>query len=1206
MSAGLREERRIVTALFADLVGSTTLAEQLDPEDVRLVVADAVARVIGEVERLGGHVKDIAGDGVLAFFGAPIASEDDPERAVRAGLGIVAEMAVYGGEVERGFGVPDFGVRVGVGTGQLVLATIEAGSVSEYAAFGDTVNTAARLQGHARPGTVLVDRETQRLVEPLFEWSDPLELDLKGKAERAVAYEVRSERTGASRGRPFATPLVGREREWTAAAEALETLRAGTGGILFVTGEPGIGKSRLLAELHNGFGGLWLEGRCVSYGESLPYWPFREAVREWLSLGVDDPELRARIALRRAVEGLFDARAPEVYPYLGSLLGLTLEPEASARLSELSPEALQYRTFEVVGTLLARLAADGPLVLALEDLHWADATSVQLVERLLAVGEQAPVLLAFTQRAERDHLSWRLKELAAREFPHLTREVPLEPLSGEADRELLRALVGDGTLPADVERGVLDAGEGNPFFLEELVRSLADSGALARTNGSWRFDHDVKLEIPQTVEKVILARIDRLAPESHRVLIAASALGRRFGLALLEGVLGDGGEGVRAALHELQRVDLVRPGRSWPEPEYRFKHVLIQEAAYGTLVSETRRALHRAAAEWLESRHADDPEEILGLLAHHWLAAQDEEKAIAYLTRAGDWARQQWALDEAIGHYRALLPLLEQRGARREMALVLFKLGLALHTDLRFGEANDAFRRAFDIWEAPPPCTSPTATLRIATNRMPAEPDPPRSYNLPDIQLQMALFDRLVERWPEATIVPSLAERWEVSADGLRYLFHLRDGLQWSDGTPLTAHDVEYGIKRVLDPERPGISVSIFYVLEHAQDYALGRSSDSDRIGVRALDDRTVEFRLVAPAPYFLSVVNRPDGGPQPRHAIERHGDAWLEPERGVVSGAFGQAERSKERLVLERRPDAERPGNVARVEIQRTEADEAVRRYRRDEVDVAVIVPTSRMRELEETAAPDRQMGPPALTLYLAFDHTHPLAGNRDLRRALALGLDRDALQAALPADLLSATGGVVPPALQGHTPDIAPRFDPDRAREHLRRSGARERLVLARTTGTVLDDALEVALDSWSRVLGDIVETAFLAPAEWLNLPTPWDIGQLAVFPWFPGYPDPEYFLRLLLHSDSTDNQGRWSHLPFDELVESARHEPDARTRLELFHEADRMAVAEEVAVIPLVYGRSVFYVKPWVRGWWEFGKSWSSFADLDVTTDSPRRSG
>jgi ABC-type oligopeptide transport system substrate-binding subunit/class 3 adenylate cyclase len=1177
----MREERRPVTALFADIVGSTALAEQLDDADAKLVVGEAVARIVTEVERLGGYVKDLAGDGVLAFFGAPVASEDDAERALLAGLRILETIAAYATEVERGWGIAGFGVRVGVTTGPVVVGAIGAGTRVEYGAYGDTVNTAARLQGAADPGSVLVDETTRRLTEPLFEWGESSAHDLKGKEHAVTAHRplrVRAQSAKLRGVEGIEAPLVGRDRELARVTEALEGLEAGRGGVLVVTGEAGIGKSRLLAEARAAYDGLWIEGRCVSYGESLPYWPFRDLVREWLGAALDDPELRVRVSLKRAVGELFGERELEIYPYLCSLLGIAPEPDVAAHLADLSPEALQYRTFEVVETLLERLADRGPVAVVLDDLHWADATSVQLVERLLPIGERAAVLLVVMQRDERDHGSWAVRERAARDVPHLLTEIALEPLEGDSQQALLASMVGVDTLPDDLRTRILAAAEGNPFYLEELLRSLIDDGAIARRNGGWRFDHDAAIDVPPTVERVILARIDRLTPTCHDVLTASSALGRTFGLALLQAVAG--ADELDEALHELQRLDLLRATRRWPQPEYRFKHALIQDAAYGTLLPDARTGLHRAAAEWLEAHH-DDTEGVLGLLAHHWLAAEDEGKAVDYLTRAGDEARLAWSLDEAIGHYRRLLPLLERRGAARETALVLFKLALALHTALRFREANDAYTQAFDLWE-PPESPTTDAVLRVGWPALPTQPDGPRSYNPPDIMLQMALFDRLVERWPEATIVPSLAERWEIAEDGLRYVFTLREEASWSDGTPLTAHDVVYGVKRNLDRDRPGVSVAMLFALEGAQDYFRGRTDDLDAVGVRALDDRTVEFRLAVPAPYFLSMVNRPDAGPQPRHAIDEHGDGWTTPDTIVVSGAFDLAELSTERIVLERRSCARRVGNVGRVELIRGDPPLVRDDYKGSRLELAS---ASLALGLEPELEPEVYLSPYSFLSWLSLDFDHPDLAQLEVRQALAHAIDRAVLEDLLPPPHMLATGGVVPPMLQGHTPGIALRHEPERARGLLESSPPTAPLTVEDTTGAPLDEVVRAVTAMWRETFGIEIE------------PAPWEEAAIVLRGWMPGYPDPEYYLRLLLHSEAQDNYSHFRHAPYDDLIERARAESDGRQRLELFHAADRMAVAQQVAAIPLTYSRGALLVKPRVRGWWEYGKSWSSFADLVV---------
>ena len=1180
----MREERRVVTAVSADLVGSTAISERLDPEEVRLVIGEAVARMVHAVEEFGGTVKDLAGDGVLALFGAPVAHEDDPERALRAGLRIVETVRDFSREVEQSFGVESLDVRVGVNTGPVVVGPVGAGGRVEYGASGNAVNLAARLQSSAEPGSVLVGAATQRLVERQFVWSESLHPSVKGWPDALEAFTVEGV---VSLGRLDAdTPLVGRDNELRTAKEAVAAVYAGAGSVLFVGGEPGIGKSRFLAEVRKYAGeSLWLEGRCVSYGESMPYWPFRDLLRDWLGLAVDEPELRARLTLRRALDRLAGSATADLFPYLALLLGLAPEPDSRERLVELSPEALQYRTFEVVRELLERLATTGPVVIALEDAHWADPTSLQLAEQLLALTEDAAVLFVITQRPDPDHPSWALREMSARRLPHRTRAIELVALSGDAERELLRALVGENRLPEEVERELLRHAEGNPFFLEELVK--------------WYVEHESATDIPPTVEKVILARVDRLGKADRAALTAASVLGRAFSLALLAGVAGDAAE-LREPLRELQRLDLVRESRRWPQPEFRFKHGLIQEAVYRTIVMPERRRLHAEAAAWLEA-NVESIDDILALLAHHWSAAEDEAKAVDYLTRAADKARQEHALDEAIGHYRALLPLLERRGESQAIALVQFKLALALHTSMRFAEANETYQRAFEYWTPPEPAKTIDKSMRIASSFMPNDPDPRSAIAWPNIQLCMQLFDRLVEVWPERTIIPSLAERWEIDDDGLRYLFHLREGLEWSDGTPLTARDVEFGIKRVLDPSRPGSSVAIYFVLENGQDYYLGRNDDADAIGVRALDDRTVEFRLVAPAPYFLSVMNRPDAGPQPQHAIEEAGDAWTAVGSQVVSGPFRITEDDGQRLVLARRAgyaNVARGGNVEYVEYTHNTVEQALPIYDRGEVDMVAVRYTPRLADrVVGPPARDTIIGPAAWTAYLAFDHADPQMSNVLFRRALAHAIDRDALAAQLPANLVSSTGGLVPPALQGHTPDIVPRFDPALARDLLGRSNVSGTIRIAG-----LEDWAEIIdsiASSWTNVLGLPVETPTWTPDHAWRLPRPWEefLAPIVVTGWLPGYSDPEYYLRLLLHSESKTNEGGFSYAPFDELIERARQERNDRERLELYHAAERMAIADEVALIPIAYGRSTAIVKPHVHGWWEFGKSSAAYGALVI---------
>ena len=643
----------MVSAFFSDVVGSTALGERLDPEDFTTVVGDAVRRMATVVEELGGTVVELSGDGLLALFGAPTAHEDDAERAVRAGLRVVEDMSVYADEVAREHGVEDFSVRVGIETGLAVLGRQGAGRKVEYTAMGDALNTAARLQAAAPPGSVLVGERTQRAAESAFEWGNSVDLRLKGKAEDVRSFPVRSARgeaAGAGAPEPVEAPLVGRERELAAGLEALDAVAGGAGGVLFVTGEAGVGKSRLARELHAHFqaatrdpGGLWLHGRCVSYGEADPYLPLRGLLLDWLRNAApaeDAPAARLRAA---CAEHLGD-EAERLEPFLAALLD---EPGGGAAV-DLAPEGVQERTFEAVTVLVSALAERGPLVVSLDDVHWADASTLELVESLFDLAEDAALLVVLVARPEREHASWALRERALRDLPHRARELSLDLLDESQDRALLDALVGSAALPPDLERRILDRAEGNPFYLEEIVRSLLDTGALVRENGDWRLDREVEVEVPDTVERLVLSRIDRLDGPCHDVLAAAAVLGRQFELSVLERIAGE--HDIAGALRELQRLELVRQGRRWPVPEYRFRHSLIQEAVYSALLRRRRRELHANAAEAIAELHADRLDERAGVLAHHHREAGNFEEALDFHRRAADAALRIYAQEEALEH----------------------------------------------------------------------------------------------------------------------------------------------------------------------------------------------------------------------------------------------------------------------------------------------------------------------------------------------------------------------------------------------------------------------------------------------------------------------------------------------------------------------------------------------------------------------------
>jgi class 3 adenylate cyclase/tetratricopeptide (TPR) repeat protein len=642
----MREERRTVTALFADVAGSTALGERLDPEDVREVVGDAVRLMIDAVDHFGGTVKDVAGDGVLAFFGAPVAHEDDIERAVLAGLEIQRSIAPHAEAVRRDHGIASFGVRVGIECGLVVTGPVGGGSRVEYGATGDAVNIAARLQARGSIGSVLVGPRAHAEVEPLFTWSEPRALELVGKAEPVHAAEALEPRRDGARLRHAGsgTPLVGRDPELAAGAGVVERLASGAGGGLLIAGEAGFGKTRLLEAIreHSPPGVRWLDASCTSIGSSTPYAPIRELLDGWRGLGHGD----------RRPEDLVPSAVAEVRAALAVLSG-TADADAATAFAALSPEGRQLATVDGLRSFLLAAARETPLALAIEDLHWCDASSLQALERLLPLGGSDPVAFVITTRPEPDSVGASILDRAIR-GGH-ARRIELHALPPGSDRALVASLVGEGSLPPALLERLLETGSGNPFFLGELVRSLIDAGTLVPANGGWSVAASEAMPpLPPTVERVLLARIDRLPDEDRGVLTAAAVLGRRFRADALADLLGrDPG----AALRRLSKGDLVRA----EPPDHAFAHVLVQETAYATLLRKRRRELHARAAAAIEA--AGEAEAQAAVLARHHAGAGNTQDAVRWFVLAADRAQAVSALIEAITDLDRALGLVDPNNA---------------------------------------------------------------------------------------------------------------------------------------------------------------------------------------------------------------------------------------------------------------------------------------------------------------------------------------------------------------------------------------------------------------------------------------------------------------------------------------------------------------------------------------------------------------
>ena len=649
-------ERRVVTMLFCDVKGSTAAAARFDPEEWAEIINGAFEPMIGPIYRYEGTVARLMGDGLLAFFGAPIAHEDDPQRAVLAGLEILAGIGHYREAVQRQWGL-DLDVRVGVNTGLVVVGAVGSDLRMEYSALGDAINIAARMEQTAQPGTVQIAPATYKLVAPLFDFETIANLEVKGRAEPMTAYRVLGRRAapGATRGLAgLSSPLVGREAELGQVVAALTAVSAGRGGIVTIAGEAGLGKSRLVAEARQDAAAgrsLWLEGKSLSFETAAPFAPFQRALPAAAGLAEGGDPAAGYARLCDAIDALLPGRGEETAPFVAQAMGLPVPAAEEERIRYLPPPMLRGLVFGAVVGWLEALAGARPTVLYLDDVHWADPTSLELLHALMPVTDRAPLLLLLALRPRPQDASWQLYEAAARDYGHRFTPVRLQPLAEADSRALVRNLLAIEDLPERVRQLILDKSEGNPFFLEEVIRSLLDAGLVVRQGDHWRATREViSLRVPDTLVGVITARLDRLDDAARQTAQAAAVLGREFTYAVLAEIAGQG-----AALDEslaiLQRRDLIREATAGPERRYVFRHALTQDAAYESLLMSRRRHLHQMAADVLRRRAPDEAAEI----ARHYLEARQPGAALPFLVRAGQAAAAAYAAQEAIDFFSRVI-----------------------------------------------------------------------------------------------------------------------------------------------------------------------------------------------------------------------------------------------------------------------------------------------------------------------------------------------------------------------------------------------------------------------------------------------------------------------------------------------------------------------------------------------------------------------
>jgi predicted ATPase/class 3 adenylate cyclase len=686
--SALEGERKQVTVLFADLKGSTELIRDLDPEAAQTLLDPALQCMMDAVHRFEGTVNQVLGDGIMALFGAPVAHEDHAVRACYAGLAMQAALRRYAEEVRRSHGL-ELQMRVGLNSGEVVVRAIGNDLHMDYSAVGQTTHLAARMEQLATPGSIRLTAATLRLVEGLVQVNTLGRFPVRGMPEPVEVFELvgagavrRRLQAAAARG---LTRFVGRQQELAALQQALEQAGAGHGQIVAVVGEAGVGKSRLVYECihaHHTQGWSVLESASVSYGKATPYFPVLDLLRRYSHIDDHDDTRTIRAKLTGQVVTL-DAALQDVIPALLSLLDAL--PDNSP-FHQLDPAQRRQRTLTALKRLLLRESQVQPLLLVCEDLHWIDTETQALIDSLVESLPTAQILLLVNYRPEYQH-GWGSKTYYT--------QLRLDPLPPVSAAEILQALLGDDPSLAPLKQLLIERTEGNPFFLEESVRTLVETGVLVGERGAYRLAQALStIQVPATVQAVLAARIDRLPSEEKRLLQTAAVIGTEIPLLLLQAIAELPEAVLHSGLAHLQAAEFLYETRLFPEREYTFKHALTHEVAYSTLLQERRHTLHAQIVDALEALAPDRRAEQVERLAHHALRGEVWDKALAYCRQAGEKALGRSAHHEAVASFEQALSALPHLPEQRDTREQAIDLRLALRTALA---PSGDFRRVLAV-----------------------------------------------------------------------------------------------------------------------------------------------------------------------------------------------------------------------------------------------------------------------------------------------------------------------------------------------------------------------------------------------------------------------------------------------------------------------------------------------------------------------------
>ena len=693
-------ERRIVTILFCDVQGSTSASQDMDPEDWAGIMNGVFEQMITPVYRYEGFVARLMGDSILAFFGAPIAHEDDPQRAVLAGLDITKAIAEYSERLNQERGL-SLSARVGINTGLVVVGTVGSDLRMEYTAMGDAINLAARMEQTAQPGSVQITSETQKLVAPYFRSEDLGLIEIKGKNEPIQVFNITGPRSKDRMGSfdDQVNPLIGRENEFLAIEQMFEDLQRGLGGIVFLTGEAGLGKSRLISEIKSqvlpGDTFAWFEASNLSYESGQPYASFKRFMREMMRISAEEDQL---VQEKKIEEFLQSSQINEADQFLQVILTL-FGIDSEAGQPALEGEGFRGMLFASSLAYWHQRASRQPVVLVFDDLQWSDPASIGLMERLFSLVDQVPILFICAIRPERESAGWKSMLDAESKYPHRFTQIELLPLTLDQSAQLVDQLIDYSDFPTSMRSRILQKADGNPYFVEQVVRSLIDQGFISSSGNddlAEKAGLPEDIEIPDNLQSLLLARIDNLEENSRWVLQVAAVIGRKFYFKVLSRLV-DIAQGLDQHLLTLQRRQLIQEAARLPELEYVFKNVLIQEAAYSTLLIREKKRYHGLVAQALEEIYPEQATEYAPLLAYHYQMADDPLRAFNYFRIAGDESFRLFAASEAIEHYSKALQILLSDDQDLHYSSDESRVELLEHLYLRKGRAlelNQQFDRA--------------------------------------------------------------------------------------------------------------------------------------------------------------------------------------------------------------------------------------------------------------------------------------------------------------------------------------------------------------------------------------------------------------------------------------------------------------------------------------------------------------------------------